>query len=88
MQRDFGPGLTIDDLIGLPAEQLMALSLPNETIFDSIARSAAMLTDRQKGNFLLMELWGDGYSVWQGRDENEVLQITPTGRVVPIDWEI
>jgi hypothetical protein len=85
MRRDFGPGLTIDDLIGLPAERIMSLPLPNEDVFRSLQQSATLLADRGKGYFVLAELWGDGHSVWRGRGAGDVLQVTPTGQVVPSD---
>ncbi|MCB2209621.1 hypothetical protein KQH62_01890 [bacterium] len=84
MKQDFGSGLSVDDLIGLPAGRIRSLSLPNEAVFRSLKQSAEILVDREKDYFLLAELWGDGYSVWRGREESDVLQITPTGQVVPM----
>ncbi len=85
MQQDFGSGLTIDDLIGLPAKRIGMLSLPNEAIFGSLRRSAGLLADLGKGHFVLAELWGDGYSVWTGERAEDVLQVTPTGQVISAD---
>jgi hypothetical protein len=69
----------------LPAERIQALSLPNEAVFGSLQRSAVLLSDRGKGHFALTELWGDGYSVWHGREEGDVLQVTPTGQIISTD---
>lgn len=82
MQRDYGSGLSIDDLIGLSAGRIKMLSLPNEALYQALQRTAGLLVDRGNGYFMLAELWGDGHSVWYGLDEDDVLQVTPTGQII------
>lgn len=82
MQRDFGPGLTIDDLIGLRADDIRPIPLPNEAVYRHLSQAVDLLAEQGLGNYTLMELWGDGHSAWQGPDMDEVLLIRPTGQFV------
>ena len=81
MERDFGPGLTIDDLIGLHADEIRSISLPGEEIFRHLEKAVELIVQQGLGDFQLMELWGDGHSAWQG-PEDDVLLIRPTGQFV------
>ncbi len=82
MKRDFGPGLTIDDLIGLCADDIRSINLPNEEIYKNLNRAVGLLIEQDLGDFVLMELWGDGHSAWQGLNKDDVLLIRPTGQFV------
>jgi hypothetical protein len=85
MQRDFGPGMTIDDMIGLRSNDIRSIQLPNEAVYEYLDRAVQILTEQDLGDYVLMELWGDGHSVWQGPGEEDVLLIRPTGQVVTRD---
>jgi hypothetical protein len=82
MKRDFGPGLTIDDLIGLCAEDIQSIKLPNEEIYKHLGQAVGLLVEQDLQDYALMELWGDGHSVWQGPGRDDILLIRPTGQFV------
>lgn len=81
MVRDFGAGLTIDELIGMCAGDIDALALPNEKVFSQLKSAAAILCGQDFGDYRLMELWGSGESVWMGANQSEVVQISPSGQI-------
>ena len=81
MFRDFGAGLTIDEMIGMRAGDISALPLPNEKAFSRLKAAAAILCERDYGDYHLMELWGSGESVWMGANQSEVVQVSPSGQI-------
>lgn len=83
MVRDFGSGLTIDELIGMAARDIRSLTLPNEKNFLQLKRAAKVLCERDLGRYRLMELWGGGESVWMGTEQSEVVQVLPSGQILP-----
>ncbi len=82
MQRDFGPGLTIDDLIGLCAGDIRSIRLPNEAVYQHLEKAVQILIEQDLTDYVLMELWGDGHSAWQGPIKENVLLVRPTGQIV------
>ena len=83
MVRDFGAGLTIDELIGMQARDIASLALPNEKIFKTLKTGAKNLCDRDFGEYILMELWGSGETVWMGAGQRDVLMVRPSGQILP-----
>ena len=81
MTYDLGSGLTFDDLVGLTALEIQRLSLPNEKLGVSVHKASQILVDKEFGSFFLMELWGDGHSVWQESENGKVVVVAPTGQV-------
>lgn len=81
MTQDFGPGLTIDELIGLCAWHIHALKLPPEPIFQSAERAAAVMINAGLENYVLVELWGDGHSVWRQIETKIPVVVTKTGQI-------
>jgi len=82
MVRDFGPGLTVDELIGMPAFHLDRLQLPPGEVFDQVKSSARKMIEAGMESFVLSEIWEDGYTVWTSlRDEKPAL-ITPGGQLI------
>jgi hypothetical protein len=76
---DFGSGMAVDELVGLPAWQICSLALVNDHLCDVLQRAAALLVADGRPQFLLMEIWGDGHSVWHDENNHHVAQVTPTG---------
>lgn len=79
--RDFGSGITFDDLIGLSALEISRLILPNDDLGVTIQKASQLLLVNQLGTYLLMELWGDGHSVWQNGKGGRVAVVSPTGQL-------
>lgn len=81
MTRDFGPGMTIDEIIGLSAWHIHSLKLPTEPIFKSVKRAASKLVDAGMDDYILMELWGDGHSVWFHMQTKKPVVVSSTGQI-------
>lgn len=82
MVRDFGAGLTADELIGMTAWHIAHLDLPRGDAFETAHRAAEILV-RHKGEiFLLEELWADGHSAWRNPKTNETAIVTPNGEII------
>lgn len=81
MTHDLGSGLTFDDLAGLTALEIRSLGLPNENLTVAVHKASQILIEKEFGTYLLMELWGDGHSVWQESEKGQVVVITPTGQI-------
>ena len=81
MTRDFGSGITFDDLIGLTALTIDGLQLPNDELGCAIKKASRIMVEKEFGRYHLMELWGDGHSVWQVGEEGQVVVAAPTGQL-------
>ena len=81
MRHDFGTGMTFDDLVGISALEIERLHLPNENLGVAIHRASQILVEKEMGTFFLLELWGDGHSVWQESEDGRVVVISPTGQL-------
>jgi hypothetical protein len=79
--QDFGSGLSLDDVIGLPAWQIHDLRLPRGEGYQGIRRAAEVLVRHGLERFQLAEIWGDGHSVWRNPDGGETAQVTPAGQL-------
>lgn len=82
MTRDFGAGLSVDELIGLSAWVIGRLTLPRQDAFETVQKDANLLIAINKESYILMELWEDGHSTWQQPNGKQPLMITPTGQVI------
>lgn len=80
--RDFGAGLTIDELIGMSAWHIHALKLPPGDYFQLANRAAEIMVKAEFESCVLAELWGDGHSVWHNLVDNQPVVVTPTGQVI------
>ena len=82
MVRDFGPGLTADELIGMTAWQIARFDLPRGSAFEIAKRGAQALVGRGVENFILEELWADGHAVWRNLDTQQTAVVTPNGHII------
>lgn len=80
--RDFGPGLTVDELIGMPAWHLDRLDLPPGEIFVTVSDAASVMVEAGLESCVLMELWEDGHTVWHSIENNEPTIVTPGGQLI------
>jgi len=81
MVRDFGSGMTIDELIDMRAEDICALRLPSEKAFRFVKKVAAEMVEAGFVNYVLNELWEDGHSIWRNPRTDKSVIITPTGQI-------
>ncbi len=82
MVRDFGAGLTIDDLIGMSAWHICAMALPHDASFQSVHQSAKIMAAAQLESYVLAELWADGHTVWHTIYAEDPITITPNGQII------
>ncbi len=83
MIRDFGAGLTIDELVGMQAADIASFELPNEKCFTQLQSAANNLVCHDFEAYRLMELWGNGETVWMGADQTEVIIVSASGQILP-----
>jgi hypothetical protein len=81
MTRDFGPGMTIDEIIGLSAWHINTLELPPEPIFESADRASSVMMEAGLDDYILTELWGDGHSVWRNMQSEKPVVVSSTGQI-------
>lgn len=82
MYRDFGSGLTVDELIGMPAFHIDSLNLPPGEIFQKIKIAARKMMTANMESFVLAEIWEDGHTVWHGLKDKTPALITPGGHLI------
>ena len=82
MTRDFGAGLSVDELIGLSAWFIYHLVLPDEEVFKTTMTAAMKLVEADLGSHILMELWEDGHTVWMSSATKLPVVITPAGKMI------
>lgn len=82
MYRDFGPGLTVDELIGMPAFYIYRLQLPPGEIFHKVKTAAREMIAANLESFILAEIWEDGHTVWQSLQNETPALITPGGQLI------
>lgn len=83
MSRDFGVGISVDELIGFSAWFIFHLALPDEAVFRTTMKAASMLIKADAGSHLLLELWEDGHTVWMNPSTKQPVVITPAGKMNP-----
>ncbi|MEA3327101.1 MAG: hypothetical protein U9R53_07300 [Chloroflexota bacterium] len=83
MARDFGAGLSVDELIGLSAWFIYHLALPDEEVFKTTMAAAMQLVKADLGSLILLELWEDGHTVWMSPDTKRPVVVTPAGQMIP-----
>lgn len=81
MIRDFGSGMTIDELIDMRAVDIYTLKLPSENAFRFIRKASAAMVEAGLPNAVLKELWGDGHSVWLNLATDRPVVVTPSGQI-------
>lgn len=81
MTRDFGSGLTYDELVGFYAFEIQGIALPNDAMGRAISKAVTILIEAGFGQYVLAELWGDGHSVWQTVDGKKIVVVGPTGQL-------
>ena len=87
MIQDFGAGITVDDLIGLTADEISQYSLPHGEIYQLVLMASKYLLKKNYASAILTEIWGDGHTVWRINEGKEPLWVTPTGGIVRLKDE-
>lgn len=82
MVRDFGAGMTADELIGMTARQINQLALPRGSAFEIAQQGAGVLDQAGAEGLILEELWADGHSVWKKIETQEPVVVTPNGQII------
>lgn len=82
MTRDYGAGLSVDELIGLTAWHIDHLSLPPGLIFKKVITATRVMRENELDSHILVELWEDGHSVWKDDQDNQSVFVTSNGQVI------
>ncbi len=82
MVRDYGAGLTVDELIGMSVWQIAHLTLPIGNVFRIVKSATEILSEANLESLILVELWEDGHSVWQDIQQHAPVVVTPTGQLI------
>lgn len=82
MVRDYGAGLTVDELVGMTAWQIAHLSLPAGDVFQNVKTASGIMIENDLEATILVELWEDGHTVWKDIKKNQPAVVTPTGQVL------
>ena len=80
--RDYGAGLTVDELVGLTALQITHLSLPADEVFRTVKTASNIMVENNLESNILLELWEDGHTVWKDLQQDRPVVVTPTGQVL------
>ena len=83
LNRDFGAGQSVDELIGFSAWFIYHLALPDQAVFRTTMNAAAELVNADAGSLLLLELWEDGHTVWMSPSTKKPVVVTPDGQMNP-----
>jgi len=83
MLRDFGSGLTVDELIGMTAWDISHLNLPPGDAFQCASKAARVMVETNFRWYILMELWEDGHSVWHPIKTSGPVIVKPNGQIIP-----
>ena len=78
---DFGAGLSLDELVGLTAGQLLTFNLPKGEVYQTIENAAEHMRAAGLTSYLLMEVWADGHTLWHGIRRDDPAIVTPQGDV-------
>ena len=82
MTRDFGAGLSVDELIGCSAWYIFHLVLPDEEVFQTTMTAAELMVEADLESYILMELWEDGHTVWMSPAIKRPVVVTPDGEMI------
>jgi hypothetical protein len=83
VNKDFGAGQSVDELIGFSAWFIYHLALPDQAVFRTTMNAAAKLVKADAGSHLLLELWEDGHTVWMSPLTKKPVVVTPAGQINP-----
>jgi hypothetical protein len=78
---DFGAGLSLDELVGMSAGEILSAILPNGDVFETICQAALVLYQRRLEACILVEIWADGHTFWHFSSPDEPVLVTPTGQL-------
>jgi|GEM_PF-955603 len=79
--RDFGSGLSVDELVGLSAVEIIQLSTPSETVFLVVQKAAERMVQASLRDHILVEIWEDGHTVWSEPELGLPVVVSPLGRI-------
>lgn len=82
MDRDFGAGLSVDELIGMTAWLIIHSGMPKGKVFRTAIKAAQIMVDAGMAFHFLVELWEDGHSVWVDPETKQPVVIRPTGQLI------
>ena len=79
---DYGGGFSLDELVGMTADEIYSTDLPNDQVFHATLRAAGQMLQSRLDFYRLVEIWADGHTVWHGNIKDDPVVTTPSGRLI------
>lgn len=79
---DFGAGLSLDELVGMMAWEINQANLPIGEVYLVVGQAAALMVAAGLKAYMLMEIWADGHTVWQGILKDDPVVVSPSGKLI------
>lgn len=83
---DYGGGLSLDELVGMPAGSIYGAELPNGETFQAVLRASGYMLQAELALYQLIEIWADGHTVWHGDERDDPVVVTPSGQLIRTRW--
>ncbi len=83
---DYGGGLSLDELVGMPAGSIYGAELPNGEAFQAVLRASGYMLQAELALYRLIEIWADGHTVWHGDERDDPVVVTPSGQLIRTRW--
>ena len=78
---DFGAGLSLDELVGMTAGEILSAPLPNGEVFIAAGSASALMYQRGLEDYVLVEVWADGHTAWRGHLRDDPVIVTPADQL-------
>lgn len=78
---DFGSGLSLDEVVGMAAGEILSTILPHGDVFTAISQAAVLLYQHRLESCILVEIWADGHTTWHAGGQDDPVLVTPTGQM-------
>ena len=79
---DYGGGLSLDELVGMPAGSIYGAKLPNGEAFQTVLRASGYMLQAELALYRLVEIWADGHTAWHGDKRDDPVVVTPSGQLI------
>ena len=80
--HDYGGGLSLDELVGMPAGSIYSAKLPNGEVFLMVLRASGYMLQAELALYRLVEIWADGHTAWHGDKRDDPVVVTPSGQLI------
>ena len=79
---DFGAGLSLDEMVGMMAWEIMETPLPTGKLYQTTRKAAEWLVKADLKAYMLQEVWADGHTIWHGLLHDDPVIVKPDGELI------